>query len=98
MSSCREVTSEKCTQPTDPPLLQKRTLHTVVPLATGVVHPSSCRLTTAQRHGRQLLEITAELHNVAAKTRRGHFNHQHVSQGILQKCKNVNKRNKVLYK
>lgn len=50
-----------------PSLLQKRTLHTVVPLAAGVVHPSSCRLTTAQSHRRQLLEITAELLDVAVK-------------------------------
>lgn len=49
------------------PLLQKRTLHTVVPLAAGVVHPSSCRLTTAQSHCRQLFEITAELLDVAVK-------------------------------
>lgn len=49
------------------PLLQKRTLHTVVPLAAGVVHPSSCRLTTAQSHCRQLFKITAELLDVAVK-------------------------------
>lgn len=49
------------------PFLQKRTLHTVVPLAAGVVHPSSCRLTTAKSHCRQLLEITAELLDVAVK-------------------------------
>ena len=48
-------------------LLQKRTLHSVVPLASGVVHPSSCRLTTAQSHCGQLLEITAELLDVAVK-------------------------------
>lgn len=61
--------SHEYTQPINlpPPLLQKRTLHTVVPLATGVVHPPSCRLTTAERHCRQLLEITAELLDVAAK-------------------------------
>lgn len=47
--------------------LQKRTLHTVVPLAAGVVHPSSCRLTAPQGYSRQLLEITAELLDVAVK-------------------------------
>lgn len=46
---------------------QKRTLHTAVPLATGVVHPPSCRLTTTERHCRQLLEITAELLDVAVR-------------------------------
>lgn len=50
-----------------PPLLQKRTLHTAVPLATGVVHPPSRRLTTAERHCRQLLEITAKLLDVAVR-------------------------------
>lgn len=51
----------------EPPLLQKTTLHTAVPLATGVVHPPSRRLTTAERHCRQLLEITAELLDVAVR-------------------------------
>lgn len=51
----------------EPPLLQKRTLHTAVPLATGVVHPPSRRLTTAERHCRQLLEITAKLLDVAVR-------------------------------
>lgn len=52
------------------PPLQKRTLHTAVPLATGVVHPPSCRLTTAERHCGQLLEITAELLDIAVTERK----------------------------
>jgi len=49
----------------DPCEVEDGSLHTGVPLAAGVVHPPACRLAAAQRHRWQLLEIVAELLDVA---------------------------------
>lgn len=64
----------------------KWALHAGVPLAPGVVHPPPGRLSAAQLHRGQLLEIAAELLDVAGKETWGNGGKERVTpQGVARR-------------